>query len=352
MAKFEPEFIGTRGKGIKVPRIRLRRPKGKVGLFFVLFAVVLIGIFVFINLFFTYVRPNEYGIKQVNIGVNPGIQEKIYAPGYAFRIPFNVETIHRFPRQVQVLDLTNDRTGKHKSQYADKMAKIQTSDGFFVDVDVSILYRIIDPYKVITTLGKGRGFLDKGVLPRAEPILKKTLGELDTEEFYNSPLRVAKVEVARELLDAELEPMGMEVQQVLVRFFEYSTEIQRNIEEKKLQDQLVFKNQSEARAATEAAEIKRVTEEGEAKVRVTLEQGRAYKVEKDAERDLYVRSKNAEADLLVQLAEAKRTELRNEAMQAVGADKAVALEMAEVLAGLDVIIVPSGGDNGFNPLDL
>jgi len=74
-------------------------------------------------------------------------------------------------------------------------------------------------------------------------------------------------------------------------------------------------------------------------------------VQKDAERDLYIRTKRAEADLLVQLAEAKRTELKNEAMEAKGADRAVALQMAEVLRGLDVVILPSGA-GGLNPLDL
>ena len=36
-----------------------------------------------------------------------------------------------------------------------------------------------------------------------------------------------------------------------------------------------------------------------------------------------------------QLAEAKRTEMKNEAMKLAGADKMVALKMAEVLNGLD-----------------
>ena len=42
---------------------------------------------------------------------------------------------------------------------------------------------------------------------------------------------------------------------VLVRYFVYSQEIQKNIEEKKLQDQMVFTNQAAARAATEEAPV-------------------------------------------------------------------------------------------------
>ena len=79
----------------------------------------------------------------------------------------------------------------------EKAAHIQTSDGFFVDVDVSILYHIADPYKVITTIGPGRLYEDNGIIPKVESKLKETLGEMTTEEFYNSPLRAEKARKPR-----------------------------------------------------------------------------------------------------------------------------------------------------------
>ena len=54
----------------------------------------------------------------------------------------------------------------------------------------------------------------------------------------------------------------------------------------------------------------------------------------------------------MQLATAKGTELENSAYQGVGSENLVGMEMAEVLRGLDVIIVPTGGKGGMNPLDL
>jgi regulator of protease activity HflC (stomatin/prohibitin superfamily) len=338
MSPNKPEIIGGKPTIKFKPNIKI--PKSIAGVF-ILIAALIVVTFIVIQTCFTYIRPNELGIKQVNIGINGGIKEKIYEPGLVFRKPFGFELIHRFPNHVQVLNLT-DRNA----------IKIQTSDGFHVDVDVSILYKIVDPYKLIDTLGPGESFLHEGIKPKAEPKMKEILGELTTEDFYNSFLRVEKSDMAQVLLNEEMSKFGMGVDQVLIRFFKYSDEIQHNIEQKKLQDQLVFKNISEGRAATEAAQLKKITEEGEANVKVTLAEGEAYKVEKDAERDLYIRVKQAEADLLVQIAEARRTELKNEAMQAVGADKAVALEMAKVLSGMEVLIVPTGGPGGLNPLDL
>jgi regulator of protease activity HflC (stomatin/prohibitin superfamily) len=174
-----------------------------------------------------------------------------------------------------------------------KPAHIQTSDGFFVDVDASVLYRIIDPYLVFTRLGAGDLYETSGVIPKAEPVLKQTLGELTTEEFYNSPLRHEKAELAKELLNRELRPYGIGIDQVLVRYFRYSEEIQKNIEQKKLQDQLVFKNQAEARAAKEEALLKKMVQEGEAMLLVKLQEGEAYVTTKSAERDLSIRRSRA-----------------------------------------------------------
>lgn len=301
---------------------------------------------------FVYVKPNEYGIRQINVGIKRGIQEETNTTGYHFILPFGLHIMHKFPRNIQAFELTNYLTSASADARKEKAAHIQTSDGFFVDVDVSVLYRIIDPYKTITTIGPGRLYEDNGIIPKVEPKLKEALGELTTEEFFNSPLRVEKAKKAKELLNSELKPKGIEVEHILIRYFKYSDEIQKNIEEKKLKDQLVFTNQSKAKAATEQAILIKVTQEGEADVKVKLEEGNAYVVKRLAEKDLYVRKKHAEADLLVKLAEAKKTELINTAYQRRGSDKLVGLEMAKVYEGLQVIMLPSSGKYGINPLDL
>ena len=301
---------------------------------------------------FVYVKPNEFGIKQVNIGLHTGIQKTTYETGLHFLMPFGMEVMHRFPRDMQVLELTNYSESASKDARMEKAAHIQTSDGFFVDVDVTLLYRIADPYKVITTIGPGRLFEDNAIIPKAEPKLKEALGEMTTEEFYNSPLREKRAGYALVLLNKELNPKGIVVEHVLVRYFRYSDELQRNIEEKKLKDQLVFTNQSKAKASGEEALVKKARQEGEANIKVTLEKGTAYVMKKNAEKDLYVRSKRAEADLMVNLADARKTELINQAYQNKGSDKLVGLKMAEVYKGIEVIMLPSSGQYGINPLDL
>jgi regulator of protease activity HflC (stomatin/prohibitin superfamily) len=335
-----------RGAGMKRSRLR----------FLVYLAVAFIVLLIIFNMTFVYVHPGEFAIKQVNIGVSRGVQQKVYNAGLIFRKPFGMELIHQFPKTLLVYELSNYpdvERSKHPEYYAsDKAAHIQTSDGFFVDVDCTILYRISDPYKVLTMIGAGRMYESNGIIPKTEPVLKQALGQLTTEEFYISPLRYAKTQIAEQMLREQLEPKGIKVEQVLVRYFQYSEEIQKNIEEKKLKDQLVFKNQAEARAATEEANLKRTIQEGEANYQVKLQEGQAYVTEKTADIDLYKRTRHAEADLLVKLADAKKTELKNQALRAIGSDRMVGLKMAEVLKGLETIILPSDGPGGLNPLNL
>jgi len=299
-----------------------------------------------------YVKPNEYGIKVTRIGMDRGVHKEVYQAGYHIVLPFGMEKMNRLPKDIQVLELTNSPDTASRMARIDNAAHIQTSDGFYVDVDVSILYRIVDPYKVFTIIGPGKLYEDNGIIPQAESKLKDAMGVLTTEEFYNSPIRVDRTEVAKEMLNEELNPKGLHVEQVLVRYFTYSAEIQRNIEEKKLKDQLVFKNQAEARAATEEATLKKIIQEGMVAVGVELEKGKAYATQKRAEKDLYARQIKAEADLLVQLAEAEKVRLKNDALSGIGAERMVGLKMAEAYKGLEVIVLPSDGPNGVNPLDV
>ncbi len=303
----------------------------------------------------TYVGPAELGIKVVRVpilGVR-GVHKDVYGPGFHVVLKvFDIERMYLFPKDLQVLDLTSAREEAAREASVSKAAHIQTSDGFFVDVDVSILYNIVDPYLVFTRLGTGRLFETNGIVPKAEPVLKQALGELTTEEFYNSPLRSAKAQQATDLLNRDLAEYGLKVDQILIRYFRYTEEIQKNIEERKLKDQLVFKNQAEGRAATEGAKLKKVIQEGQAAVDIKLQEGRAYVTTKDAERDLYVRRKRADADLLVKLADAKKTQLRNDALQGAGSERMVGLKMADVYKGIEVLVLPSDGANGMNPLNL
>jgi len=298
-----------------------------------------------------YVHPNQFGIKQVIVGPGKGINKDVYTTGLHWITP-GAEQMHLFPTDVQLLSLTADPNERGRSDRRLPPLNIQTSEGYNVIVDVSVLFRVEDPYRVITALGPGRLYEDSLVIPRAEQLLRKRLGELDAEEFYSVAKRSQRVRLALEDLNGELVPAGVRAISVFVRRYAYDARYQQAIEQRKIQDQTVFKNKAEADMAQAAAERDRIVAVGEAAVKVELSHGDAEKKKIDAEADLYARKKGAAGELEVKLAEAEGTRLENEALRGRGSENLVGLKMAELLRGTKVIVVPTDGESGINPLDL
>jgi len=311
--------------------------------------VVLVGY----NSCTTYIGPGELGVKQISWGINKGIEPHVYDVGLHY--VGAGEKMHRFPARVQVLELasssaegTSDLEG-HRTTAA---INIQTSEGYTVRVDATVLYRIADPLQVMKTIGPGHLFEDSAVIPRAAQDLRRALGELDAEDFYQGTKRMDKAADAQKALEAELKDKGIEVLHVFVRRYIYDQRYQNAIEQRKIQDQTVFKNEAEAKAAIAAAAKNKIVAEGAAAVQVETARGDAEVKKLEAQADLYRRTKAADGDLLVKLAEAQGTELENEALRAAGAENLVGLRMAEALKGTELIVLPSDGDTGVNPLDL
>jgi regulator of protease activity HflC (stomatin/prohibitin superfamily) len=303
--------------------------------------------------FTTTVRPGQWGVKQVVFGSDKGVHPDIFHPGMHLLTP-GAERMYLFPADLQVLEMSDSQLpSSHIPNLRTVPAlKIQTSEGYTVSVDVTVLYRIEDAYKVMTQIGPGRLYEDAVVIPRGEQQLRRTFGELDAEDFYKGDTREKAAADAQKLLRDELTPRGIDVTHVLVRQYRYDQRYQAAIESRKIQDQTVFKNQAEALAAQAEAEKNRIVAEGAAAVDVESARGQAEVQKLKSAADLYTRTKAAEGGLMVRLAKAQGTQLENTALRGVGSENMVGLKMADALQGIDVIVLPSDGEGGTNPLDL
>lgn len=315
-------------------------------------AAVCVGAFLLLEMFTTYVRPFELAIKASRYG--GGLETTAYkGPGLFLTLPG--VTFHRFPSVVQVLAMTanaSEASTETDNARAIGQLEIDSSDGSKIRIDATVLYRITDAYKVMTRIGPGRLFENNAIIPKASQALKENLGKLKAEDFYNEVLRVKATEQAKIRLNEQLKDLGLAADHVLIRQYLYLEAYQQQIEERKVQDQLVFTNQSMAEAAKMEAQRKKIDAEGQAAVLVEQQRGQGEVTKIQAEAELYSRKRRAEADLMVTLAEAEGTDLENAAYRSsAGSDNLVGLEMAEVLDGVDVIFL-QGGKDGVNFLDL
>jgi regulator of protease activity HflC (stomatin/prohibitin superfamily) len=343
-------------------RAKVQLPKGlalgaPIGALVVAGVVLIGGLFGYLTTT-VEIAPDEVGVRQVYLGPGKGVHNAAAGPGLHLVIP-GYERMHVFPRDLQLLDLNDAEQeyvkggGSMPEDYlVGPSIRIQTSEGYQVTVDVTVMYRISDPYAVLTKVGAGRLYETKIVTRGADQILRKHLGRLDAEDFYDEAARIEAAETARAELDSDLSQWGLQVFGVLVRGYTYDERYQAAIEQRKIQDQIVFKNQAEAVSASREAEKNRVIAEGQATIGVERERGNADVRKINADADLYFRQKRAEGELKVALAEAEGTKLENEALQQAGASNMVGLKMADALKGTRVIVVSTTGEGAVNPLDL
>lgn len=311
----------------------LKRRFGKIGFWLV---VTVIPLFLLRGCVLTYVPPDQIGVRQVSFGGGKGLQKRPVESGYRRELA-GFEKIHTFPRDVQVVEFTNSSQEASAGHRQVAAVKVPTVDGYPVDVDATVLYRITDPYKVASKFGFGRTYEEAVVIRFTDPLVKRYLGELRAEQFYHDA-RLARVAGLKAELTRRFEVNGIKLVDVLIRQYDYPETFQSLTEQKKIQDQSVLANRTFAQQAEVQTRLNQVLAEGQNLINLKTSEYNAQITEIRAKKDLYERQKRAEADLLIRKAEAEGTQMINGALE--GAGSAKLLRLRRGLALLNAIKGP------------
>lgn len=307
-------------------RFPLRVPSfggGRFLAFLLKIALILFPLLFFRACFLTYVAPDQIGLRQISLGPSKGLQKTLVYPGYRRQI-FGYESVRTFPRDIQAIEFTNSPTEGEKTHRTIAAVNVPTVDGYPVAVDATVLFRVADPFLVVSKFGFGRGYEDNVVIRFTDPGIKQHLGELRAEEFYRDT-RIEKVRALRAELERKFKENGLQLADVLIRQYDYPDTFQSLTEQKKIQDQSVLTNRALAKQAEVDTRLKQTAAEGQNFINVRTAEFAAKVTGLNAQRDLYERSRHAEADLLVKSAEAQGTEQINRAMEGAGSDKLLRL---------------------------
>jgi len=306
---------------LKMPSFKFRGG----GLFSFLFKVLLVlSPLLFVRgCLITYVAPNEIALRQISVGPSKGLQKTLVGPGYRRQIR-GWETVRPFSRDIQIVEFTNDASERSPDHRTVSAINVPTVDGYPVAVDMTVLYRIADPFLVVSRFGFGKAYEDNVVIRFTDPFVKQYLGELRAEEFYGEH-RLIKAQQLKLELSKRFKENGLYLADVLIRQYDYPDTFQALTEQKKIQDQSVLTNRALAKQAEVETRLRLTAAQGQNFINVKTAEFQAEITGINAQRDLYQRSKHAEADLLVRKAEAQGSALINQAMEGPGSDKLLKL---------------------------
>lgn len=312
----------------------------------------------FIVIVITTIRFGKVSGEQVGIVLDKtnGKMEVINQPGVTM---YNgiTKDFYVLDKTLQTLPMTEQQNGS---------LKVKTIDGSDVYVDLKVQYKILpaEAITILKTSGPGNAFKHKWAWDYARSICRNSLGELTTEQFYDSSKRRLQIQKAKKTINDKLtKNFAIVVSDIIMpkkpRFYR---EYEALIKKKKLADQAVLEEKSKALAAQQLQQT-RIVEETNAKnvaieqftgqmeqkiiqAKAEAERGKktaeAYftKVTIGAEAELYRNKKASEAILAQKQAEAKGIEAMKKALEGEGGRNMVKMEYAKKLKDIKFTGVP------------
>ena len=256
-------------------------------------------------------------------------------------------------KTLQTLDMTDSKPGTPNSEL-----KIKTIDGSDVYVPLIVQFKmepelVID---VLNTSGPNDAYKYKWARDYVRSICRNHLGELSTEQFYDSGERQIKIIAAKTEINKKLARFGISIDSIVPQKPRFYAEYEEMIKKKKLADQAVLEEKSKANAAKQRqhTEVVQTTNkknvaveqfEGKMKEKVIAAEAQGEKVRKaaeayfdqitiGAEARLYESQKKAGAILAAKQAEAKGIEAMKKALEGEGGVNMVKLEYAKKLKNI------------------
>lgn len=219
---------------------------------------------------------------------------------------------------------------------------VKTKDGQNVRVDFTLLYALNQTEVPALHQEVGRNYEDQIILPQIRSEARLAIGAYAAEEIYQGKVRdEIQGEIKRKLSLALEKYPAIQVNDTLIRNFDFSDEFEKAIEQKKLAAQQVEINKNRASAEEEEAKRKEAQARGEKLKAIQEAEGRAQSAKIEADANRYKLEQEALGNLAIYKADAEGKRLQAEALG--GGKNVVALRFAENLPPtFKTFIVPVG----------
>lgn len=324
----------------------------------VTFIVLFVLVMIIISMCSKYLHPWETGIKQISMGKkNKGYHEGYPGGKRYFYMPIR-DTIHIVPNYVNFIDILCEFTPDGRI-VPETGVGVPTTNGSVVVSDITIAWMAFPtasapgdeiqhggPLQLFERYGTDPEYWKKLLRQDGENSCKKALGSLETDDYYNNPLRQEKVSLAKKMLNEgwidekgvheSYHKYGIHVIAVLDRAYYYMPEIDTAIFNKNIQVQQDLLNKAKELTASFIAEVKKAGAEGDATIETKETEGSSTVDVIKSQIDLYEKSKMSDGDRLVEVSKAEVKKMKAEALEQGGG-----LYIASQLA--DMVKLVKGG---------
>ena len=321
--------------------------------------LAIIVIIVIVRFMIIRVEIDQIGVKTAVWGLNRGVVQKDYKPGW-HRYIRKTATWDLYDATVQTFNFTREaRTPDGKIE--SRELPIRTVDDYNVTVDIIIKFQIQrgKAHKIREEIGPGnryKGFIASDI----REVSRNVLGKMTEKDLYNPDQKRKRAAEAKQLLAVAFENRHINIIDFLILDMRFDPQLERKIKNVKLAELDEVLNISKERAVnqrgitqtidatTEAlaekiqsnkdGKIVSLNAEMVTKVTEILADANKFLIEKKAEGNLYKEERRAAGVLLIARAKAEGERLRRKAMTGTGGDLIVALEAARNINLDDVVV--------------
>ncbi len=321
-----------------------------------LIALLGLGMFV-MSTIFERIEPGEIGVKQYMWG-SGGYVEQDHEPGFHWGVS-GVHKWHRLDRRTHFLTFTelaaqSGRSKRYGNAQEELPLAIRTSDNNQVSVDVTVTYRIIEneAWKLVA---KGlKADYKQRVAETVKGKLRDELANLNTESFYNTEERLQLISQIMPKLETEVAKLFVKPEEILIRAVRFPKTYEEELQNKQLTQQLTELAKSQRKVEDALKITGKIEKETEAKekesraewdkrlqdasssnnveVATVIAQADIYDNQIRPQADAEYEELVAEGQLALDMAQALRDELRNEALDSLGGRILQARDAAENLS--------------------
>ncbi len=185
--------------------------------------------------FITMVGAGETGVK-FNLFAD-GVQENEFGEGIHIKAPWvKIDKFNTRTQEYTMSKIVNEGTIER-----DDRVRTVTSEGLYVDLDITVLYKIVpDKANVIRqTIGTEGEYQEIIIRPTVRNAVREVISKYEAMDIYSEKRGIIEEEIYS-VMHTQLIPRNIIIEDMLIRDVEIPKELSTAIEAKKTAEQLVL----------------------------------------------------------------------------------------------------------------